>query len=82
LQHRGQSVLGDEEVDEEVDPLPQCGVGRCAARQEGWTGLSAGIDLMSVDGGDQIRSRREVAVDRARADAGSGRDVADRRFDA
>jgi hypothetical protein len=69
-------VFGDEEVDEEVDPLPQRGVGRLVARQQGRPGLGAGIDLVPEDGDDEVRSRREVAVDRARPDAGLGRDVA------
>ena len=41
LQHFGQAVLGDQEVDEEVNPASQGGV-RCAAvRQQRRTGLSA-----------------------------------------
>ena len=37
---------------------------------------------MAVDGDDEVRPGREVAVDRAHPDAGLGRDVADRRVDA
>jgi hypothetical protein len=75
-------VLGDQEVDEEVDPTRQGGV-RCAAvRQQRRTCLSACLDLMSVDGDDEIGSRREVAVDRADANAGPGGDVAHGHIDA
>ncbi len=59
LQRLGEAVLGDQEVDEKVDPTRQGGV-RCAAvRQQYRTGLSACLDLVSVDGDDEIGSRRE-----------------------
>ncbi len=48
LQRRGEAVLGDQEVDEEVDPPCQGGV-RCAAvRQQCRTSLSACLDLVSA----------------------------------
>ena len=75
-------VRRDREIDEEIDPLPKRGVRTCAALQQGRTGFGAGLDLVSVDGNDEIRSRREVAVDRARPDAGLGRDIAYRHLDA
>jgi hypothetical protein len=74
LQRRGESVLGGQEVNEQVDPLRQRGV-RCA-RQQGWSGLGAGIGLVAVDGDDEVCPGREVAVDRAQPDSGLGRDVA------
>jgi hypothetical protein len=54
LQRLGEAVLGDQEVDEEADPPRQGGV-RCAAvRQQCRTGLSACLDLVPVDGDDEI----------------------------
>jgi hypothetical protein len=44
--------------------------------KRGRTGLSARLDLVTVDGDDEIGSRREVAVDRAHAHPGPGRDLA------
>jgi hypothetical protein len=76
LQRRGEPVLGGQEVDEQADPPRQRGVRRTAARQQGRPCLGAGFDLVAVDGYDQVGPGREVAVDRAHADAGLGRDVA------
>ncbi len=80
LQRRGQPVLGHQEVDEQVDPLRQRLVRGAAAGQQGRAGLHAGLDLVVVDGDDQVGPGREVAVDRAHPDSGPGRDVADRRL--
>lgn len=56
---------------------------RCAAvRQQCRTGLSACLDLVLVDGDDEIGSRREAAVDRTNPNAGLGRDVAHGHIDA
>jgi hypothetical protein len=64
------------------DPPCQGGV-RCAVvRQQCRTGLSACLDLVPVDGDDEIGSRREAAVDRADASAGPGGDVAHGHIDA
>jgi hypothetical protein len=68
-------VLGDQEVDEHTDPAGQRTVRPVAARKQDWAGFGAGLDLVPVDGDDQVSSRREVPVDRADADAGPGRDV-------
>lgn len=45
-------------------------------------GLGTGVDLVAVDGDDEVRPGGEVTVDRAHPDAGLGRDVAYRRFHA
>ncbi|GHD19332.1 hypothetical protein GCM10010313_50340 [Streptomyces violarus] len=62
VQGGGEAVLGHQEVDEEVDPLPQCGVRGRAAREQGRAGLGAGVDLVPVDGDDEVRPVGEVAV--------------------
>ena len=80
-QHVRQAVLGDEEVDEHADPAGQGAVRPVALRQQHGTGFGAGLDLVPVDGDDQVGSRREVPVDRADAHAGPGRDVAHRHVD-
>jgi hypothetical protein len=80
-QHGGEPVLGDQEVDEHVDPPPERGVRRRARREQRGTGLGAGLHLVPVDGDDQVSPGREVPVDRGRPDAGLGRDVAYRGLD-
>src|SRR5258706_3480866 len=82
LHNRGESVLGDQEINEEVYPSRQRSVRRDAACQQGRTGLGAGFDLVSVDGDDEVCSRREVAVDCAHPHAGPCCDVADPRLPA
>jgi hypothetical protein len=82
LQCPGESVLSAQEVDEEADPLRQRGVRCAAAGQQGRPGLGAGVDLVPVDGDDEVGPGREVTVDRAHPDAGLGRDVAYRRVHA
>ena len=57
-------------------------VRRVALGQRGRAGFGAGLDLVPVDGDDQVGSRWEVPVDRAEADAGPGRDVAHRHVNA
>ena len=47
-QRRGESVLGDQEVDEQIDPPGQRRVRRAAAGQQGRAGLGAGVDLVPV----------------------------------
>jgi NADPH:quinone reductase-like Zn-dependent oxidoreductase len=37
------------------------------------------VDLVPIDGDDQVRAGREVTVDRGGPDTGLGRDVTDRR---
>jgi hypothetical protein len=78
-QHGGEPVLGDQEVDEHVDPPPERGARRRAGREQRGAGLGAGLHLVPVDGDDQVRPGGEVPVDRGRPDAGFGRDVAHRR---
>src|SRR5579871_468362 len=75
LQDRGESMLGDQEINVEVDPLTKCSVRRASIRQQNWTSLGAGLDLMAVHGNHEIRSRREVAVNRSHPDASRRRDV-------
>src|SRR5690606_1938009 len=82
VQDGGEPVLGDQEVHEEADPALQRGVRGGAFGEQGGAGLGAGLHLVPVDGDDEVRPRREVAVDGGGADAGFGRDVADGRVDA
>jgi hypothetical protein len=82
LQRVRESVLRNQEVNEEVDPLTECRQRRVGARQKCRAGLGAGLDLMAVDGDNEIGPSREVAVDRPDPDAGFGRDLTDRRVDA
>jgi EmrB/QacA subfamily drug resistance transporter len=81
LHRLGQAVLGDQEVDEQVDPARERGVRSGALRQQRRAGRGARFDLMPVDRHDQVGPGGEVAVDRADADAGPGGDRADRRID-
>ena len=64
LQRVGESVLGDEEVNEEVDPLAERRQRRVGLGQQRRAGLGAGLDLVPEDGDDEVRPGREVAVDR------------------
>jgi hypothetical protein len=48
LQCLGEAVLGDQEVDEQVDPPRQGGVRRVAVRQRGRAGLGARLDLVPL----------------------------------
>jgi hypothetical protein len=81
LQDRGESMLRDQKINEEVDPLTECSVRRATIRQQDRTSLGAGLDLMAVHGNNEIRSRREVAVNRPHPDASRRRDVTHRRLD-
>ncbi len=72
----GQAVFGDQEVDEEVHPAREGGVRCRSGGQQGRSGLDAGVDLVPVDGDDEVGPGGEVPVERAHADAGPGRDVA------
>ena len=81
LQDRGESMLGDQKINEEVDPLTECRVRRATLRQQDRTSLGAGLDLMAVHGHHEIRSRREVAVYRPHSDASRRGDVTHRRLD-
>ena len=81
LQDRGESMLRDQEIDEEVDPLTERSVRRATIRQQDRTSLGAGLDLMAVHGNNEIRSRREVAVNRPHPDASRSRDVTHWRLD-
>jgi hypothetical protein len=81
LQNRGEPMLGDQEIDEEADPLTERSVRRASPRQQGWTSFSTGFDLMAVHGNHEIRSRREVAVNCSHSNASRSRDVAHRRLD-
>ena len=64
-----------EELIDVFSTLPRAGVRACVLRGEG-THFSAGLDLVAVDGDDEVGARREVPVDGGDADAGRGRDVA------
>ncbi|MDT5241402.1 MAG: hypothetical protein QOD97_3600, partial [Mycobacterium sp.] len=75
LQCAGQTALGDQEIHEEVDPVRQSGMRRVAVAQQDRTRIGARLDLVAVDGDDEVGSRREVPVDGADADAGCGCDV-------
>ena len=55
-QHFGQAVLGDQEVDEYADPADQRTVRPVAVRQQDRAGFGAGLDLVPVDGDDQVGS--------------------------
>jgi hypothetical protein len=81
LQDRGESMLGDQKINEEVDPLTERRVRRATLRQQDRASLGAGLDLMAVHGNNEIRSRREVAVNRSHPDASRSRDVTHRRLD-
>src|SRR5215471_1317565 len=81
LQDRGESMLGDQEIHEEVDPLTECHVRRASIRQQDRTSLGAGLDLMSIHGNHEIRSRWEVAVNRPHPDTSRRRDVTHWRLD-
>jgi hypothetical protein len=72
-------VLGDQEIGAGVDPLPECRERRDGAGRQARAGLGAYLDLVTVEGDDQIRPSREAAVDRPHPDARSGRDLTDRR---
>jgi hypothetical protein len=50
-------------------------------RPQDRTSLSAGLDLMAVYGNNEIRWRREVAVNRPHPDASRSRDVTHWRID-
>jgi len=76
LQGRSESMLRDQEINEEVDPPTECSMRRAPIRQQDRTSLSACLDLMAVHGNNEIRSRREVAVNRPHPDASRRRDVA------
>ena len=75
LQDRSESMLRDQKINEEVDPLTKCSMRRTTLRQQDRTSLSASLDLMAVYGNHEIRSRREVAVNRSHPDASRSRDV-------
>jgi hypothetical protein len=81
LQDCGESVLRDQEINEEVDPPTEGHVRRATMRQQDWTGLGARLNLMAVHRNHEIRSRGEVAVNRPHPDASRGRDVTHRRLD-
>ena len=44
--------------------------------------MGEGLDLVPVDGHDEVRAGREVAIDGPDPDAGLGSDLTDRRVDA
>ena len=74
-------MLGDQEINKEVDPLTEGRVWRATIRQQDRTSLSARLDLMTVHRNNEIRSRWEVAVHRPHPDASRGRDVTHWRLD-
>jgi hypothetical protein len=75
LQHCGESMLGDQEIDEKVDPLTKCRMRRATIREQNRTSFGAGLDLMAVHGNNKVCSCREVAVNRPHPDASRSRDV-------
>jgi len=74
-QRVGQPMLGDQEINEQVDPLMQCRERGTGAGQQSRAGLGAGLNLMTVDRDDEIRPGREMPVDRRDPDASTGRDL-------
>jgi hypothetical protein len=81
LQDRSESMLRDQEINEEVGPLTEGSMRRATLRQQDRTSLGASLDLMAVHGNHEIRSRREVAVNRPHADASRRCDVTHWRLD-
>jgi hypothetical protein len=81
LQNGGKSMLRDQEINKEVDPLSEGSVRRATICQQDRTGLGAGLNLMAVHGNNEVRSRREVAVNRSHPDSSLRSDVTHRRFD-
>jgi hypothetical protein len=74
-------MLGDQEINEKVDPLTKCSIRRASIGQQDWTSLGAGLNLMAVHSNNEIRSRWEVAVNRPHPDASRCCDVTHRRLD-
>ena len=75
LQRRSEPVLGDQEVGEEIDPAGQRCARCAAAGQQGWPGFGAGVDLVAVDGDDEVGPGRPEgcagsAAGRERSQAG------------
>jgi hypothetical protein len=81
LQNRGESMLRDQKINEEVDPLTKCSVWRTTIRQQDRTSLGAGLDLMAVHGNNEIRSRRKMTVNRSHPNTSRRCDVTHRSLD-
>ncbi len=82
LQDCGESMLGDQEINEEIDPLTQGSVWRVGIRQQDQTSLGARLNLMTVHRNHEIRARRKVAVYRSYPNACRRRNVTHRHLNA
>ena len=69
MQSRGEPAFRGDEVDVTMEPAGQR-LGGLVLGGQGRGGLGAGVDLAAEDADDQVRTLREVAVDRPDADAG------------
>lgn len=61
---------------------PSAATGEPTSASRCGTRLGEGLDLVPVDGHDEVRAGREVAIDGPDPDAGLGSDLTDRRVDA
>ncbi|MEP7098322.1 MAG: hypothetical protein ABI748_11705 [Dokdonella sp.] len=77
VQRRGKSTFGRDEICIPLHPLGQRNAGHVLGRKAR-SGLGAGIDLLTEDSCHQVRTLREVAVNRAYPDACRLRDCAHR----
>ena len=64
VQRRGESAFGREQFGETVDPLGEC-FGRLVRGTQGRARVGDGVDSAFHDGFDQVRTLREVPVQRA-----------------
>src|SRR5579859_7153636 len=69
-------MLCHQEINEEVDPLTQCRERRTTLRQQDRTSLGASLNLVAVHGNNEIRPRREMAVNSSYPDICGRSDVA------
>lgn len=81
VQGRREPAFRSDEVGEALEPFRQS-LRRLVGLDEGRRGVGRSIDLTVEHGDDQIGAKREVAVERGRAHAGSGSDSPDRHVDA
>jgi hypothetical protein len=69
VQRRGESAFGREQLGETVDPLGEC-FGRLVRGTQGRARVGDRVDPAFHDGFDQVRTLREVPVQRADSYAG------------
>jgi hypothetical protein len=81
VQRRGESAFGREQFGEPVDPLGEC-FGRLVRGTQGRASVGDGVDPAFHDGFDQVRTLREVPVQRADSYAGQVGDLLCRRVHA